>query len=1548
MKSIFGALALAVSFLAMPGATAAPTSIAKLPILNLDDTGAVKPNLMLLYDNSGSMASAFTPDYIDDSTTCRSRQSMAGGTRGCVSGHPPFNSPDFNRQYYDPKVLYLPPVNDLGVSYPSQTADNTTSWTNVSTDPFGVNTKDLLGGNASATNLVSGFPDLNWCDANGNCSANTATYTYPNNTIYTASSVLGTPYYYTIQVAEYCTNDNLTDCVTTAVGASAPAGYPKAAKVRWCNSTALTNCQAKYVGNFKYPRFSRPTGGTFAYGTILIGTSATTDAVSINSVSVTETGGPVIITNGSTAASSGTTTLADQARLAEALAASIIAKTGLTNKYTACVFKPAGTVVPACLSYGISLPTNNNMVAVIPISCVAGATSKSISQCAMLTDASRDGWALTVDAPVVAVPTTKGALATLVVSGTSATFSNRSGTATSLASLTLVKTNLLPNGVTFASNVNSSTAAAAIAAAINAARITNVTATTNCDGTTQSTVCIVTKVSYVAGQALAVGALNSANNMKLAATNTVAGIPPTNSIPTTRVALGAGASVFVRTDIVSTDDSYPKAAARSDCKGLTSCTYAEEMTNFANWYAYYKTRNQMMKTSVGLAFNSITASFNVGIVSLSTAAGEGAMTPPKPFSGTDRTNWYTKLYAMNGSNSTPLRPALNAIGKLYANLKPYVATSKAAEVVQFPCQQNYTFLTTDGYWNGGAATGVDGVAANGPLNNDNVESTARFCLMSTGCVDPADQDFNSLADVALYWYNGGSNGLGGSLRPTMEPATGGIVPGKPGENPRLHMNTYTLGLGVDGVMNYEDNYDVLAKPGGDFYNLTHGVTTGCSWNSNGAYVWPDPLTSDDDGGTAYQSRVDDLWHAAINGHGKYFSASNPTQVITGLRSALSNIIAHSGAAAAAATSTPNISLNDNDLFSNSFTTVQWSGELTDKKVDPITGAVGSEIIWSTSNSLGLRVTAESDTRKILMLDATTIGTAPAFKDFLFGNLSDVEKAWFKNKCTELAQCPALSEADRTIVNGGAAIVNWLRGQQLYANDLLLRAYGKKAVAGSAASVPLVLGDIASSKPAYVREPRKSYTNAGYSDFVIENAKRKPVVYVGANDGMLHAFDTSNGAELWAYMPRITMNKLYKQTSTTYGTNHQYTVDGSPEVGDVKIGTEWKTVLVAGLAGGGRGYFALDVTDPDNPAPLWETCADATICKGINNEPEMGLTFGNPQTGTWLDSTGTARWVVFVTSGYNNLPGTDGVAGGTGKGWLMILDIATGQVLKKIATTGSGDVTTPSGLARITGITSNPSYDPLITYVYGGDILGQMWRFDLTVAGAPSVSKMGDAGTSQPITARPDVTYCTYNKTVNNVVTPTNQVMVAFGTGRLLDVVDLSDKSMQSLYVIRDSSSGISATDWRSTAMAKQTLTTVAPANSAVYYTAAGTAPNLATQLGWYVDFNQNAGERVNLDPMIALGGITVVTNIPDTSTSCKVGGSSVLYTFDVCTGKVGSDGVAGTTIPGGAAAAGASIVSTANGLVAEVKLVNGLDVPIQIDKLKDPVSRRSGWRRIRN
>jgi type IV pilus assembly protein PilY1 len=1265
----------ALALLAAGAATAAVTNIAQLPLLDIRGSGAIKPNLMLMYDNSGSMQWNFTPDYIDDSSSCRLYTYMVDDPRlptgrrnrahttGCRAGRAPFNSADFNRQYYNPALRYLPPVRADGTSYRSQDRGATSAWTAVTTDGFGVNKTDMTPLRydrndrlikTETSNLVADFPDLKFCNGNDVCRQNTTTYTYPNDDFYDAQDVRGGPYYYTIRTAEYCTDEKMTNCVTTAVDAAAPSGYPVAAKVRWCSDAnlATANCRAKYDATYQYPRFG--------------------------------------------------------------------------------------------------------------------------SQ--------------------------------------------------------------------------------------------------------------------------------------------------------------AGDAVFARTNIVPGRSSYPKAAARTDCSGA-SCSYDEEMTNFANWYAYYKTRNQMMKSAVGLAFKPLTARYRVGLATLSEAAEGRAMTQlPADFETTARANWYASLYAMDGDGSTPTRKAMQSIGEMYANTGNYVFTG-SQRVVQYPCQQNYMILTTDGYWNGGNVPGV--------ASNDEVENAARFCTRRGGCVDTRHQGTSSLADIALYWYNGGSAASTVSLRPDLEPdmTKEGQVPAGPGENAHLHVNTYTLGLGVDGMMTYEKDYDKSPKAGGDYANVINGVSRGCPWNDNNEYVWPDPQTGGTD--STVQARVDDLWHAAVNGHGKYFAASAPDDVVAGLASALNAMEIRSGAAAAAATSTPNISQEDNDLYADTFTTVQWWGELANKKINIVDGRVDPVPVWTTTDSLGLRVGANSDERTIYMAGAGGLGTLRPFR--YSDGWESLLKGWFNNVCdSQLSQCISLRDDEKLVVNSGANIVDWLRGQQGNADGHLLRAYTKtQAPPYRTAGVPIVLGDIVSSKPAYVRDPRKAYTFDDYAAFRVAQAGRAATIYVGANDGMLHAFDAAdNGAERWAYVPRITMKKLARQASLSYPTNHQFTADGSPEVSDVQIGGQWRTVLVAGLNGGGRGYYALDVTDPAAPVGLWELCADSAVC--TRNDPDIGLTFGNPQFGKWNN-----RWVVFLTSGYNNVPGTDGVNTGDGRGYLYIVDVATGEVLNK-TTTDSGSVATPSGFARITAISPNPFFDPVMTYVYGGDNDGKMWRFDLTTSGLVRKSLMGNAGSNQPVTTRPEVTTCKATVTdASGRASTQAKTVVVYGTGRMLHLDDIRMTATQSVYVLGDSPD--EATPWRQTpAMAKQTLRLVSAPGGPQQMTISGDDVDFSRQAGWYADFDLNTGERVTIDPKVVGGTLGVVTNIPKNSDDCNVGGKANFYQLDVCTGHyLEHDGIAGQTLLNNAAAVGFIVVRLPSGALKIVTTsAKGEHETARFKEASATEAHKVGWRRV--
>ncbi|MFL6708222.1 MAG: pilus assembly protein [Massilia sp.] len=1553
LSHLLRAVAVLSGALLLAPAQAGQTNIARVPLLNMTGAGSVKPNLMLLFDNSGSMDWHFLPDSLGNGNTyqCRAKGALRETTNNtlCSVGHPPFNASDINKQYYNPATRYQPPIKYDGSSYPSYGSG---TWGAVPMDGFGSRAINMSGQTQSSatatTNLLTGFPDLAWCDSSAltNCRRNTATYTYPDNTFTYPNMVYTAPYYYNIGVAQFCADANLTNCVSTSVGAAAPTGYPFPVKVRWCDTLNLNNCQAKQVGNFKYPSFSQPSGATVAFGTITIGASSTTRSLTITSVTIPDPTTARTITNGTVTAAAGTDTAAKQQTLASQLAASIMAKTGLTNQYWACVRNPVGTTtVSPCSSYGINL-SSDNVVAVIPLDCTS-TSNKSVTNCSPSVDAYAAGWGITVTAPSVVVSAATNAVPPTSLIGVSGTTANN-GTP-KLASVSV-------NGTTLASNIQPGTnksASQVVTSIVNAVNggSSGYTAyaggnsiTPTCAAKNNTFVCLIKASDTTNGDTPLVGAVTSGGSIGFSYSNStgyVAAQPQvTDSIPTQTQAIAAGsapASTFQRVDIVSTNNSYPRAPGRTDCAAST-CTYNEEMTNFANWYAYYKTRIQMTKTAVGLAFAPVTGNFRVGLSKMSVSAIGGAIdVVPADFTSTARQTWYNTFYATTTSGSTPTRPALDNVGKMFANLAPYnYAAGK--EVVQYPCQQNFILLTTDGYWNQGYSGSV--------TSNDESEDASRFCTAGRACVDTRSQSQASLADIALYWYNGGSNNDTVSLRPSIDDVTKtGLVAAGAGENSHLHVNTFTLGLGIDGIMNYEEKYDTTPVSGGDFYNLLTRVQTGCPWNNGGAYVWPDPKVTDSTSSTV-QERVDDLWHTAINGHGKYFSASDPQGVQAGLNEAIAGISIRVGAASAAATSTPNISKEDNNIFTDTFVTGKWYGELSNKQIDLTTGLVNNNVLWTTSNTLGAQVAASTDSRKIYFLDRPSRTGVQQF--FKYSNLPPEDRAWFDNKCSKLAQCGSLSPAEQTIVNAGANIVDWLRGQQQYADDHLLRAYSTTDIKDGPVK-PIVLGDIASSKPAFLRAPIKSYTMADYSVYKETYADRAPTVFTAANDGMLHAFDASNGNERWAFVPRVTMQKLHVQASTNYNLNHQFTTDGSPELGDVQIDGKWRTMLVAGLNGGGRGYYGIDVTEPDNPVVKWELCADSTIgC--TSSYPEIGLTFGNPQFGYYNN-----KWVVFLTSGYNNVAGSDGVnAGTTGHGVLLVVDVATGEVLHHPDTL-NGSVSSPAGLAKITSISSNPFTDPVTTYVYGGDNTGQMWRFDMSTV-PPTVVKMGDAGANQPITTRPEVTQCLETDTVNGAAVSHAQRLVIFGTGRLLDLPDISDTSTQSLYGLKDKGSAIA--NIRGGSMVQQVLSVKskvadpnAPANSStnlLTYTATKKAVDLSVNDGWYLDLNQNQGERINLDPQVIDGGVNVVSTMPTSSSACQVGGSSNVYQFNVCTGSyVGSDGVAGSTLSNSAAAVGFIIVRLPSGSIKMITTTaNGSTITTNVSAATSKQMRKVGWRSV--
>jgi len=426
---------------------------------------------------------------------------------------------------------------------------------------------------------------------------------------------------------------------------------------------------------------------------------------------------------------------------------------------------------------------------------------------------------------------------------------------------------------------------------------------------------------------------------------------------------------------------------------------------------------------------------------------------------------------------------------------------------------------------------------------------------------------------------------------------------------------------------------------------------------------------------------------------------------------------------------------------------------------------------------------------------------------------------------------------------------------------------------------------------YVKKPPFNFVENGYQAFKNSISTRQGVVYVAANDGMLHAFNADTGDEMWGYIPSFVLPKLKVLADNDYANQHRYLVDGSPTVSDIDDGSGkgWKTILVAGLNAGGNGYYALDVTNPSTPRVMWEF-TDAT----------MGLSFANPIVAKLADGT----WVVAVTSGYNN---SDGV------GRLYVLDANSGA-LKFTISTGVGTAASPSGLGKISAFVQDGLTDNTIERIYGGDLLGNVWRFDVNDALPPTgrdamkLATLLVGTTPQPITTKPELGF----------VTPaagglTRFPVVFVGTGRYLGGTDVADTTQQSIYAIKDELTGTGVGNPRTNPCFVQQSLIVKDTNTR---TTSGTPVDFATVCGWFMDFNPGnttPGERVNVDMRLQLGVLGVITNIPEKSV-CTAGGSSFIYFLDYSTGSF---------VPGVA------------GGVAGQKIANAIGVGLNVMRMND-------------
>ena len=754
---------------------------------------------------------------------------------------------------------------------------------------------------------------------------------------------------------------------------------------------------------------------------------------------------------------------------------------------------------------------------------------------------------------------------------------------------------------------------------------------------------------------------------------------------------------------------------------------------------------------------------------------------------------------------------------------------------------------------------------------------------------------NSLADVAQYYYI--TPLRTGPAWPASGPKSVPSV-GTGAEDDRVnwqHMTTFTIGLGVSGTLNYRPDYRTSTDPTSDFQKIRDPLVAK-PWP-----LWPDPANYTGFDSWNNPRAIDDFWHTAVNGRGQYFSAGNPTSVIAGLSGALNGIQARLSAGAAAGTSSLQPVAGDNLIFVGSYITSEWTGDVKGGQINTSTGEIDPTLSWSAQALLDAKVNAACDTRNIYLMRAGAPNNMVNFTANTFAcdgsglpsgaantGLNAAELAYFgAASVSQLSQYPSMTDGTLATVNqraeaAGEKLVNYLRGQR-GAEDFEAGTTGKLFRLRKH-----VLGDVVGGQPVYVKAPRSTYQDAGYQAFKAANANRTPMVYVAANDGMLHALyagsasavDPNAGKEAWAVIPSVLLPNLYKLADNDYRNVHQFYVDGTPVAGDVRDATTstWKTLLVGGLNAGGKGYYALDITDPAAPKTLWEfkysaICYDGSLATA-GADCHLGLTFGKPVI-TKIVASGypEGRWVVLVTSGYNNVRGA-GLAG-DGVGYLYVLDAISGNIIYKIATT-DGSAAVPSGLAQVNAYIEDGSINNAAVRVYGGDMLGNIWRFDVNDTHPPSgreATLLGQAtsagGTPQPITTRPELAELN------------GKPFVFVGTGRLLGASDFGNNSSQSVYGISDKLTGTPVYSNLRTAL-KPLVLTASGADRTTACTAS--AAECARTDGWVIDL-PDAGERVNVDMKLVVSTLTFASNVPD-SDACSVGGYGWFNQVDFATGAV--------------------------------------------------------------
>lgn len=863
------------------------------------------------------------------------------------------------------------------------------------------------------------------------------------------------------------------------------------------------------------------------------------------------------------------------------------------------------------------------------------------------------------------------------------------------------------------------------------------------------------------------------------------------------------------------------------------------------------------------------------------------------------------------------------------------------------CRKSYSLLMTDGGWNhsdniaqgGGNADGTARTLGDGSTSYDPSSPYTRIYRDNWGVTTRS-----TMADLAFhYWATDLQPTLANDVTPTIRQSGDQSVSNGSASvtmpqfwNPRndpatwQHLTTYTIGFNDAANWGPKAAPTSPYRPGGYQPFDGHPNWNGDTWAGTdyanmllGNVSWPDPVT-DVNISLAVNSYFDhvrrtEMWHAAINGRGRFIPASTPQALVSAFQDIISEIISDQAAPVTSLAVSSRNTRVGGAAFAAGYDASNWTGGVTAHAVAAGTGQVSSTGAWGTVPANGsqpakpkstatiMDETSFSPTDRVVLSASTTVATGGTT-----ATTQGISWTWSQLSAAQQAELN-LAAPGATPDALGAQRVAYIRGDHSQEQN--------QTPAGPFRTRASRHGDIVNSDVWFTAgKPDAGYTTNDYATFAANNATRRPMIYVGANDGMLHGFDarldtTNGGKELIAYIPEGLNAALPELSRPGYA--HRYYVDGSPFTADAYIGGAWKTYL-AGFPGlGGRGYFVLDVTDPGNFSAanaaslvVLDKTAAATLDEDVGHITGKPVTNQvTPSRATQIARMNNGRWALVMGNGYNSA---------SEKAVLLIQYLDGDKELLKLtadATAGGGNGLAPPQLIDLNG-------DRIPDVAYAGDLKGRLWKFDLSHASAanwsvafggnPLFTAKDASGAAQPITTAPAW-----------LLHPNGGLMLTFGTGRELTNGDRTDTQKQTLYGVWDSttytfgtttntatnSTTISFADGNNavagrSALVQQSVSAGSTATTAgnetkLWTVSSNPVPYSGTDAkkGWYLDLPETA-ER-SLDTASWLSGrlFTFPTKVPatgnqnpdeETCTPPVSNGKNFLTTINVLNGAAPS------------------------------------------------------------